>query len=105
LVVGVTYKKDVNDLRKSPPLKLIEILQQKKCRVDYFDPIIPYLKVGTIDLVSKKLTAKSLSKYDCVVIATDHTKVNYKFILKHARLIYDLRNVYGDRKHKKVKKI
>jgi len=105
LIVGVTYKKDVKDLRKSPPLKLIEILQQKKCRIDYFDPIIPYLKVGEIDLVSIKLTANALSKYDCVLIATDHTKVNYKLILQHAKLIYDIRNVYGDLKHKKLKKI
>jgi len=105
LVVGVTYKKDVKDLRKAPSLKLIEILQQKKCDVSYFDPIIPYLNIGGIDLTSIKLTPNAVSKYDCVVIATDHTKVNYKLILKHARLIYDLRNVYGHLKNKKIRKI
>lgn len=105
LVVGVTYKKDVKDLRKSPPIKLIEILQQRKYDVDYYDPIIPYLNVGKIDLVSIKLQPSLISKYDCVLITTDHTKVNYKLILKHARLIYDIRNVYDHRKHKKVKKI
>ena len=58
-----------------------------------------------IDLVSIKLTPNNISKYDCVVIATDHTRVNYKLILKHARLIYDIRNVYVGIKNKKVKKI
>ena len=54
LVVGVTYKKDVKDLRKSPSLKLIEILQEQKSSVDYFDPIIPYLNIGKIDMKSIK---------------------------------------------------
>lgn len=107
LIIGVTYKKDVRDLRKSPVLNLMEILQQKKCAVDYFDPIIPYLKIGKIDLISVRLTPAKVARYDCVVIATDHTRVNYKLILKHARLIYDLRNVYGRLKlgHKKVETI
>ncbi len=105
LVVGVTYKKDVKDLRKSPPLKLIEILKLRKYTVDYYDPIIPYLNVGSIDQVSIKLKPSLISKYDCVLITADHTKVNYKLILKHARLIYDIRNVYDHRKHKKVRKL
>ena len=105
LVVGVTYKKDVKDLRKSPPLKLIEILQHRKYVVDYYDPIIPYLNVGSINSLSIELKPSIISKYDCVLIATDHSNVNYKLILKHARLIYDIRNVYGHQKHKKIKKI
>ncbi len=104
LVVGVTYKKDVKDLRKSPPIKLIELLKKEKCAVDYFDPIIPYLNIGSIDLTSIQLSAKTLSRYDCVLIATDHTKVDYKAILKNARLIYDVRNVYGALVNTKVKK-
>lgn len=104
LVVGVTYKKDVKDLRKSPALRLIEILKEKRCQVSYFDPIIPYLNIGKIDQVSIKLTPNALKKFDCVLIATDHTKVNYKLILKNAKLIYDLRNVYGHLKDKKIKK-
>ena len=105
LVLGATYKKDVKDLRKSPALKLIEILQDHNCRVSYFDPIIPYLNIGKINLTSVRLTPASVAKYDCVIIATDHTKVNYKLVLQHARLIYDLRNVYGRIKHKKIRKI
>ena len=105
LVIGVTYKKDVKDLRKSPALKLIEILQQRRYDVEYFDPIIPYLKIDRVDLRSIKLTPAAVAKYACVVIATDHSNVNYKLILKHARLIYDIRNVYGHFKNAKIRKI
>ncbi|MCA9408220.1 MAG: nucleotide sugar dehydrogenase [Candidatus Omnitrophica bacterium] len=102
LVLGVTYKKDVKDLRKSPPLKLIELLLDKGCKVDYSDPIIPYLKFGKIDLTSVKLSEGSLRKYDCVLITTDHTRVNYKMVLKSARLIYDIKNIYTGIESKKV---
>lgn len=102
LVVGVTYKKDVKDLRKSPSLRLIEVLQSKKFEVDYYDPIIPYLKIGDIDLTSVNIKPASLKQYDCVVIATDHTKVDYKGILKHSKQIYDIRNVYKENKSAKV---
>jgi len=105
LVVGVTYKKDVKDLRKSPSLQLIELLQKKRVKTDYFDPIIPYLKIGTIDLKSIKLSKSALAKYDCVIIATDHTRVNYRLIAQSARCIFDVRNVYGKIKSKKIHKI
>lgn len=105
LIVGVTYKKDVKDLRKSPSLKLIEILQDKKCRVDYYDPYIPYLRFGTIDLRAVPLSKQNVARYDCVVIATDHTNIDYKSIFKHARAIYDVRNVYKGIKSNKITKI
>lgn len=105
LVIGVTYKKNVKDLRKSPSLKLIEILQEKKVCVDYFDPIISYLDIGGIHLRSVELTKKQVSQYDCVVIATDHTRVDYDLIRKYARLIYDTRNVYRGHKDKRIIKI
>jgi UDP-N-acetyl-D-glucosamine dehydrogenase len=105
LVIGVTYKKDVKDLRKSPSLRLIEILQQKKFNVDYFDPIIPYLKVGRVDMTSVSLTPAVVRTYACVVIATDHSNVNYPLILRHAKLVFDTRNVYGGKKYKHVKTI
>ncbi len=105
LVVGVTYKKDVKDLRKSPPLRLIELFKEKGVDVSYFDPIIPYLKIGTIDLASIALTAKNLAGFDCVVIATDHSDVNYKLILKSAKMIFDTRNVFEGCKNKKIIKL
>jgi len=94
LVAGVTYKKDIKDLRKSPALDIIEILQKKNADVSYYDPLIPYLKLNNINLKSVKLSAFGLSRFDCVIIATDHSNVDYNFILKHSRLIFDTRNVY-----------
>lgn len=104
LVVGVTYKKDVKDLRKSPSLKLISILQQKKCRVSYYDPIIPYLDIDDIHLQSIELRGDTARPFDAVVIATDHTRVDYRLLLKHAKLIYDIRNVYAGQKSSKIVK-
>ncbi|MBF0385963.1 MAG: nucleotide sugar dehydrogenase [Candidatus Omnitrophica bacterium] len=105
LVVGVTYKKDVKDLRKSPPLKLIEILQDYGFIVDYHDPLIPYLRIGNISLENTSLSAKNICGYDCVVIATDHTQVNYPLILAQAKKIFDLRNVYKGIKKEKIIKL
>jgi UDP-N-acetyl-D-glucosamine dehydrogenase len=102
LVLGVTYKKDVKDLRKSPALTLIEILQRNKAQVDYYDPLIPYLKIGGIRLTSIKLQPSRIRKYAAVLVATDHTKVDYGLILRSAQLIFDIRNVYRSIKHKKV---
>ena len=105
LVVGVTYKKDTKDLRKSPALDIIAFLQKEKCRVSYHDPLIPYLRIGDIRLISKRLEAKTLKCFDCVVIATDHSGLDYGLILKNARLIFDLRNAYRGRKDPKVHKL
>lgn len=102
LVIGATYKKDVRDLRKSPPLRLIEMLQDKKIKVDYHDPIIPYLKIGKIDLESVPLSKVSLKKYDCVITATDHTDVNWNFVMNNSKLIFDVKNIYANKKKKNI---
>lgn len=102
LIIGVTYKKDVKDLRKSPALKLIELLKGTRCRVDYFDPFIPYLDIGLLRMTSIKLTQENLSRYDGVVIATDHSDIDYPFLLKYSKFIFDTRNVYRSAKGNKV---
>lgn len=104
LVVGVTYKKDVKDLRKSPVVKLIELLKSR-VHVDYYDPLIPYLKVDGIDLRSITLQAKIVKSYDAVVIAVDHTAVNYNLIRHHARRIFDVRHVYKAFKDPKIERL
>ncbi len=104
LVLGVTYKKDVKDLRKSPALKLIELLK-KEARVDYYDPLIPYLKLGELDLKGIDLTPAKIKGYDVVVVAVDHTAVNYDLIYKNARKIFDTRNIYKGKMDKKVVKL
>ncbi len=105
LILGVTYKKDVKDLRKSPPLRLIELLEQRGVKVSYSDPFIPYLRIGSIDMQSVAINEKNIAATDGVIIATDHSEVNYQLILKSAKMIFDTRNVFGDIKNKKVIKL
>lgn len=105
LVVGATYKKDIKDLRKSPSLDIIDIFQDKNINVSYHDPIIPYLKVGNINLKSLDLNKRLLNDVDCVIISTDHSNVDYKFILNNSKLIFDTRNVYKNINNKKVIKL
>jgi UDP-N-acetyl-D-glucosamine dehydrogenase len=102
LVVGVTYKKDVKDLRKSPSLDIIELLQDRKVKVSYYDPLIPYLQWNGINLESISLTGQNLKKFDCVIIATDHSGVDYRFILRNSRLIFDTRNIYKGIRDEKI---
>ena len=103
LVLGVTYKKDVKDLRKSPALDIIDILQRKGFSVSYHDPLIPYLRLNhIINLRSIELTKSGLAKFGCVIIATDHSSVDYDFLLRNSRLIFDARNVYSRLNNSKV---
>jgi len=102
LVMGVTYKRDVLDLRKSPALDVINLLLKKKAKVYFYDPLVAYLKIKPIDLQRIDLTKARLKEFDCVVITTDHTSVDYDFVLRNSKLIFDARNVYGKIKNKKV---
>ena len=102
LVVGVTYKKDIKDLRQSPALDILSVLKAKKVKVSYFDPLIPYLKLVDFNLRSIEFTKEALRRFDCVIIATDHTGINYKFLLENSRLILDTRNVYKGINERKV---
>ncbi|RJO63962.1 MAG: nucleotide sugar dehydrogenase [Candidatus Omnitrophota bacterium] len=102
LVVGVTYKKDIKDLRKSPALDIIGILQEKRCAVSYYDPLIPYLKFNDIDLISIKLTPSAIKRFDCVIIATDHSRLDYAMIAGNAKLVFDTRNVYNNLSAKNI---
>jgi UDP-N-acetyl-D-glucosamine dehydrogenase len=95
LVLGLAYKKDIDDTRESPSLKIIELLKQKGAVVDYNDPYIPRTKkmrMYDLNMDSAPLTKTSLKKYDCVVIATDHSCYDYDLIVKNASLVVDTRN-------------
>jgi len=92
LVLGVAYKKDIDDWRESPALKVLEMLRKKGVKVEYNDPFIPMLSVAGVDYTSSKLNEKNLRKYDCVVITTDHSLYNYKQIVREASLVIDTRN-------------
>ncbi|MCK9571678.1 MAG: nucleotide sugar dehydrogenase [Candidatus Omnitrophica bacterium] len=102
LVVGVTYKKDVKDLRKSPGIDVINSLKKHGALVSYTDPLIPFLKIKDINLKSVALRENNIRKFDCLLIAADHSAVNYVYLLKHAKLIFDSRNVYKGKNQGKV---
>jgi len=99
--LGVAYKKDVKDLRESPALEIIDILKKNGAVVSFYDPYLPYLKIDGINLTGSKFTGESLKKADCVVLVTDHSKVDYDLVVKHARLIVDTRNVFKNAKDRR----
>ncbi len=95
LILGVAYKKNVDDMRESPALELMRILSEKGAEVDYSDPYIPELPPTRRYRFKKKsidLTEKNLSSYDAVIIVTDHDAFNYEKIVKYSNLIVDTRN-------------
>lgn len=92
LVLGVAFKRNVDDVRNSPALKLLELLDQQGIEVGYHDPRVPRLRVAGRELQSAALTEATLAAADCVVIHTDHTELDYAWIVEHARLVFDLRN-------------
>jgi UDP-N-acetyl-D-glucosamine dehydrogenase len=105
LVLGVTYKKDVKDLRKSPSLKLVELLGRAGARVAFHDPMVSYLDVDGLKMGGVALTPKTVASFDCVVAAVDHTKVDYRLVLKHAKTVFDIKNIYRDFDSAKVEKL
>jgi len=95
LVLGLAYKKDIDDVRESPSLELIELLREKGSKVDYNDPYIPKThKMRDYDLKMKSvpLSAKMLKSYDVVLIATAHSDYDYNWIVKNSNLVVDTRN-------------
>jgi UDP-N-acetyl-D-glucosamine dehydrogenase len=99
LILGLAYKPDIDDVRESPSLELIELLKAKGARVDYNDPHIPQThKQRDYDLgmKSKKLSEKMLASYDAVLIATNHSDYDYTWIVKNAQLVVDTRNATAD---------
>jgi UDP-N-acetyl-D-mannosaminuronate dehydrogenase len=94
-VLGVAYKKDVDDARESPAFTILELLQARGARICYNDPHVPTLppmRHHKIRLDSQPLTAEFLAKQDCVLIVTNHSKYDYAFLVEHARLVVDTRN-------------
>ena len=94
-VLGLAYKKDIDDLRESPSIELIELLRQKGARVDYNDPYIPRThkqRRHNLRMASKKLSAIMLAGYDVVLISTDHSDYDYDWIVKNTKPVVDARN-------------
>jgi len=102
LVLGAAYKKDVEDLRESPSLRLIELLQEKGAKVSYNDPYISKIQLSEGTLTSVELTEESLSSADCVVIATDHSIYDLEQIAARAKLVFDTRGATKGLKHDNI---
>jgi len=92
LILGVTYKPDVDDIRESAAIKLIELLsKQKKYKISFSDPYIDQLSFGNKKLYSIKISKDVLNSFDCVVLITDHSKFNYDLIKKNSKILFDSR--------------
>lgn len=97
LLLGIAYKKNVDDVRESPAIHLMEILVKKGARVDYSDPYLPTfpkMREHHFDLESVPITAQTLEKYDAVILTTAHDLFDFNFIKEHANLIIDTRGIY-----------
>src|SRR6266849_5010525 len=93
LVLGVAYKRDIDDLRESPALTIIELLQKEGAQVSYHDPYFPFIGKGRkYDLQMKCSSLDNLGQYDCVLIVTDHSDYDYRRIVQEAQLVVDTRN-------------
>jgi len=97
LVLGISYKKNIDDMRESPSVFLMEKIRDEGARLDYSDPhvpVFPKMREHTFDLKSVELTPASIASYDCVVLTTDHDKFDYDMIQMNAKLLVDTRGKY-----------
>lgn len=93
MLLGVAYKKDIDDIRESPALDVIRLLKQRGAEVSYHDPHVGHIKEDGVDLKSVPFDAKTLAGADCVVIVTDHSGVDYALVAREAPLVVDTRHV------------
>ncbi len=106
LVLGVAYKKDIDDLRESPSLRIIELLKESGAHVDYHDPYFPSLprtRKYDFRLSAVEPTAEALASYDTILIATDHSSYDYAAIVRNSRLVVDTRNATKQVKEQREK--
>ena len=92
LVLGVAYKRDTSDVRESPAMDIIRLLETRGARIAYNDPLIPEVRPGEQTYTSTELTEDSVGSADCVVIVTDHAVYDYAWIVAHAKKVFDTRN-------------
>lgn len=93
LLLGVAYKRDVDDIRESPALEVMKVLREEGAEVSYTDPFVPFLDFDSAPLRSRPLTPGLLKKQDAVLILTDHSRFDYEAVVRHAKLVLDTRNV------------
>ena len=106
LIVGVAYKKDINDCRESPAIDIIQILKELGSKIEYYDPYVPIISYGELKYEGLTNLDKDIfSKFDATVIVTDHSNIDYNFIDAFSKIIIDTRNVYknGENKSKIIR--
>jgi len=101
LILGLAYKKNIDDMRESPAINLITLLKEKGADLEYSDPHIPFYK--KYGMSSVQITPENISQYDLILLVTDHDKFNYEMILNSASLIVDTRGVYKEKYENVVK--
>ncbi len=108
LVLGAAYKKDVDDVRESPAVKILTILKEKGALVNYHDPFIPEIKgmrsYPGLDMKSLDLTKQTINEQDCILVVTDHSKIDYDSIVEQSTLVVDTRNACRGIKSDKIVK-
>jgi UDP-N-acetyl-D-glucosamine dehydrogenase len=92
LILGIAYKRDIDDMRESPALDVMRLLEERGAQVDYHDPWVASFRENGHSKAGVALTAEVLERADAVVIVTDHSGVDYQFVADHARLLVDTRN-------------
>jgi UDP-N-acetyl-D-glucosamine dehydrogenase len=94
LLIGAAYKRNVEDVRESPAIRIIQLLQERLARVSYYDPYVPRLETRHLErpLTSVQISPEFISSSDAVIIVTDHSNIDYDMLLEHARLVVDTRN-------------
>ena len=106
LVIGIAYKKNIDDCRESPSLEIISSLIKNGANVDYHDPFVKQLPITrkfNLNLKSISINSKNVKKYDAVLVLTDHTQINYDLIENFSKKIFDSRGVYTPVKNKIIR--
>jgi UDP-N-acetyl-D-glucosamine dehydrogenase len=102
LVLGVAYKPDVGDVRESPSLDVLRLLQKRGAHVSFHDPYVKSVPLNGASLNRSELTSRAVSSADCVALLTPHKAYDLEWIADHAQVIFDARNAYRDQKHSNV---
>ena len=106
LILGIAYKKDINDIRESPALDIIQLLIEAKATINYYDMYVPNINFNKISLKSvKNLKKEKLNNYDVCIVVTDHSNVDYELIYDNCQLIIDTRNVFKNRTGNHIKRL
>ena len=106
LILGIAYKKDINDTRESPALDIMQLLLKGGAQIDYYDPYIPSVDFEEIKIQSSKiLEKKRLKSYDACVVVTDHTNIDYELVYNYCQLIIDTRNIFEGKNGSHIKRL